>query len=131
MQKVTICLAQLDKGMQFVQLNITSFNNKVLQWCILLSKTVHCFMLQEHKLLGSKHKYYVNKLSKYFHVYSTPARIKHSGPSGGVCILIRKDLNVLPSEYLVQPNDGDMWCCAILRIKNITLALINVYMHPE
>ena len=88
-------------------------------------------MLQEHKLLGSRHKYYVSKLSKYFHVYSTPARIKNTGPSGGVFILIRKDLEVLPGEYLVQPRDGDMWCCALLRIKSITLALINVYMHPE
>jgi hypothetical protein len=79
-----------------IQINVTSFSHDTYIWLVLKSKTTKCFMMTETKLRGQKFYKFVNKLSNHFHVYAKQARIKNSGPSGGVMILIRKDCTVLP-----------------------------------
>ncbi len=91
------CECAFKKKSIFLQLNVTSLSTPIINWLIEVSNThVHGFLLQETKLRGQKYRDAKAKLKNHFHVVATQASIKDVGPSGGVMVLVNKNITVLP-----------------------------------
>ena len=66
----------------------------MLEWIIGDQCTAGIIVIQEHKLLPEKFRSATSKLRKKYQVNGSPAAIKEKGPTGGVMILTRKDIQI-------------------------------------
>ncbi len=87
--------------------------------------------MQETKLRGRKYKDAVSKLKNHFHVVATQASIKDVGPSGGVMVLVNKNITVLPKGVLPMSSKDDSYCYALIQLHGVILAIISVYLTPD
>ena len=112
-------------------MNITSSGIQKLRWLI-WQTTYHVIAIQEHKLRKDKYFKTCAKLSKYYHVVGTQARIKITGPSGGVMLLARKGLAILrPKGLYPGPGRHDLWCHMVLWVEKQSYAFLTAYLFPD
>jgi len=92
--------------------------------------------LQEHRLGPVKAQYQFGRIKKsYHHAMYSCAPIKNHDTSGGSCVLVNKRHNIIPRRIIAQfgldfPKTGN-WSVAYVRKKNVTFALISLYLVPE
>ena len=83
-------ICQDAESFDILQMNVTSLGPQKVTWLMGEHCNYDIVLLQEHKLRGNRLRRIAVTLKRKYDVYIHPAPILHTGPRGGVAILVKK-----------------------------------------